>query len=164
MGDKKPDPMDVQRVLEALNHALRLQQRSVLQFTMGAGSMFGLEFQAVGAELWLFARAELDDTKLLVDEAGEAHAGDERAARGRITALGGDPGVEVAPLRWDEEPPRRRRRADRGRGRDHLATLHAVIPHSGQEPRSEALEHLMEHLIMRKQNQVDWLRRARRSP
>jgi hypothetical protein len=43
------------------------------------------------------------------DEAGEAHAGDERAARGRIAAL-------------------------------------------------------HEHLIMRKQNQVDWLRRARRGP
>jgi hypothetical protein len=38
-----------------------------------------------------------------------------------------------------------------------IAALHKVIPHSGQEPRSEALE----HLIMRKQNQVDWLRRAR---
>jgi hypothetical protein len=28
----------------------------------------------------------------------------------------------------------------------------------------EALDHLMEHIIMRKQNQVDWLRRARREP
>ena len=42
--------------------------------------------------------------------------------------------------------------------------LHAVIPHSGQEAASEALEHLMEHIIMRKQNQIDWLRRARRQP
>jgi hypothetical protein len=41
-----------------------------------------------------------------------------------------------------------------------IAALHEVIPHSGQEPRSEALE----HLIMRKQNQVDWLRRAARTP
>jgi hypothetical protein len=41
-----------------------------------------------------------------------------------------------------------------------IAALHEVIPHSGQEPRSEALE----HLIMRKQNQVDWLRRARHGP
>jgi predicted amidohydrolase YtcJ len=41
-----------------------------------------------------------------------------------------------------------------------IAALHKVIPHSGQEPRSEALE----HLIMRKQNQVDRLRRARRGP
>ena len=148
MGDSKPDPMDEERVLEALNHALSLQQRSVLQLTMGAGSMFGLEYQAVGGQLWLFARAELEDTKLLVE---------------KITALGGDPSVEVAPLRWNDDP---------GTAVDGLveseeetiAALHAVIPHSGQEPRSEALEHLMEHLIMRKQNQVDWLRRARRAP
>jgi hypothetical protein len=80
MAKNEPDPMDVERVLEALNRALALQQRSVLQFTMDAASMFGLEYQAVGGELWLFARAEL------------------------------------------------------------------------------------EHLIMRKQNQVDWLRRARRAP
>jgi len=64
MGDNKPDPMDAGRVRDALNHALRLQQRSVLQFTMGAGSMFGLGYQAVGGELWLYARAELEDTKL----------------------------------------------------------------------------------------------------
>ncbi len=42
-----------------------------------------------------------------------------------------------------------------------LAALHAVIPHTGQEPRSEALEHLLEHVIMRKQEQVDTLLRAR---
>jgi hypothetical protein len=45
-----------------------------------------------------------------------------------------------------------------------VATMHRVIPPSGQEPRSEALEHLMEHMIMRKQNQIDWLRRALRRP
>ena len=148
MADKKPDPMDVDRVLECLNRALVLQQRSVLQFTLGAGTRVGLEYQAVGAELWLFARAELDDTKLLVE---------------KITALGGDPTVEVGALSWDSDP---------GAAVDALieaedetiAALHAVIPHSGQEPRSEALEHLMEHLIMRKQNQVDFLRRALRSP
>jgi hypothetical protein len=38
-----------------------------------------------------------------------------------------------------------------------VKALHAVIPHSGQEPRSEALEHLLEHVIMRKQEQVDFL-------
>ena len=148
MGDKKADPMDVDGVLQALNKALRLQQRSVLQLTRGAGSMFGLEFQAVGERLWLFARSELEDTKLLVE---------------KITALGGDPTVELAPVQWHEDP---------GAAIDALvesedeaiAALHAVIPHTGQEPRSEALEHLMEHLIMRKQNQVDWLRRARRAP
>ena len=148
MSEQKPDPMDVPTVLECLNRALVFQQRSVLQFTMGAGSMFGLEFQAVGAELWLFARAELDDTKLLVE---------------KITALGGDPTNEVGALRWNEDPGRQVDGLIESED-ETIAALHAVIPYSGQEPRSEALEHLMEHLIMRKQNQVDWLRRARRSP
>jgi hypothetical protein len=29
---------------------------------------------------------------------------------------------------------------------------------------AQALDRLMEHVIMRKQNQIDWLRRARRQP
>ena len=41
-----------------------------------------------------------------------------------------------------------------------LYALQAVIPPSGQEGRSEALEHRMEHMIMRKQEQVDALVRA----
>ena len=104
--------------------------------------MFGLEYQAVGAQPWLFARAELEDPKLLVE---------------KITALGGDPTVEVGKLSWDSDGLIEAED-------ETVAALHAVIPHSGQEPRSEALEHLMEHRIMRKQNQVDWLRRARRQP
>jgi bacterioferritin (cytochrome b1) len=148
MNDQEPDPMDIPRVLECLNRALVLQQRSVLQFTLGAGSMFGLEYQAVGSQLWLFARAELEDTKLLVE---------------KITALGGDPTVEVGALRWSSDPAEAVDAVIEAED-ETVAALHAVIPHSGQEPRSEALEHLMEHLIMRKQNQVDWLRRARRTP
>jgi bacterioferritin (cytochrome b1) len=140
--------MDVDKVLECLNAALELQHRSVLQFTLASGSMFGLEVQAVTADLWQFALAELDDTRRLVE---------------KIAALGGDPSTTVADVAWNSDP---------GTVIDALiesedeaiAALHAVIPHSGQEPRSEALEHLMEHLIMRKQNQVDWLRRARREP
>jgi bacterioferritin (cytochrome b1) len=148
MGNEKRDPMDVDAVLRCLNEALVLQQRSVLQFTRAAGSMFGLEYQAVGEKLWLFARAELDDTKLLVE---------------KVTGLGGDPTGEVAGLRWDENPAGQVDGLIESED-EAIAALHAVIPYSGQEPRSEALEHLMEHLIMRKQNQVDWLRRARREP
>jgi bacterioferritin (cytochrome b1) len=148
MAKDKPDPMDVEEVLEALNRALTLQMRSVLQYTSASASMFGLEVQGVADRMWIFARAELDDTKLLVE---------------KITALGGDPTTTVGELDWSPKPDETI---------DHLietedetiACLHAVIPPSGQEPRSEALEHLMEHMIMRKQNQVDWMRRARRQP
>jgi bacterioferritin (cytochrome b1) len=142
----EPDPMEVDEVLEQLNQALELQLRSLLQFTQASASMFGIEVQGVAEKLWVFAQSELEDTKLLVE---------------KITALGGDPTTKVGELVWDPDP---------AKTLDHLietedevtAALHAVIPHSGQEPRSEALEHLMEHVIMRKQNQIDWLRRARR--
>ena len=144
----EPDPMEVDKVLEALNRALELQLRSLLQFTQASASMFGLEVQGVTEKLWLFAQAELIDTKLLVE---------------KITALGGDPTTRVGELKWQPRPDKTL---------DHLIdtedevaeALHAVIPYSGQEARSEALEHLMEHIIMRKQNQIDWLRRARREP
>jgi bacterioferritin (cytochrome b1) len=110
--------------------------------------MFGLEVQGVAGKLWEFAAFELEDTRLLVE---------------KITALGGDPTTKIGELSWTPEP---------GETLDRLIetedevteALHAVIPHSGQEAASEALEHLMEHIIMRKQNQIDWLRRARRQP
>jgi hypothetical protein len=70
---QQPDPMEVDNVIECLNTALELQHRSILQFTLASGSMFGL-----------------------IESEDEA-----------------------------------------------VAALHAVIPHTGQEPRSEALEHLM---------------------
>ena len=132
MGEKKPDPMDVDAVLESLNRALVLQQRSVLQFARGAGSMFGLEYQSVGEKLWLFARAELDDAKLLVE---------------KITALDGEPTVEVGAVRWNQDPGAQVDALIEAED-ETIAALHAVIPHSGQEPRSEALEHLMEHLML----------------
>jgi len=91
MGEKKADPMDVESVLDALNEALGLEQRSLLQFTIGAGSMFGLENQAVSGKLWDFAGSELEDTKLLVE---------------KITALGGEPAVAVRPRGTQSRRPR----------------------------------------------------------
>ena len=104
--------------------------------------------QAVTGELWAFAQAELDDTRRIVE---------------KIAALGGNPTTKVAKVTWATDPAKTIDALIESED-EAIAALHAVIPHSGQEPRSEALEHLMEHLIMRKQNQVDWLRRARREP
>jgi len=146
MADE-PEPMDTEKVLEQLNRGLRLQLRSLLQFTQASGSMFGIEVQGVAGKLWEFAQHELADTRLLVE---------------KITALGGDPTTEVGELEWDPHPERALDRLIETE--DEVAeALHAVIPHSGQEAASEALEHLMEHMILRKQDQVDFLMRARRS-
>ena len=140
--------MDEPKVLDALNEALELQQRSLLQFTLASGSMFGLEVQSLIGKLWEFAESELQDARLIVE---------------KITALGGDPTTRVGELRWHSDPHDAVDNLIEHED-ETIAALHAVIPHSGQEPRSEALEHLMEHVIMRKQHQVDWLRRARRTP
>lgn len=42
-----------------------------------------------------------------------------------------------------------------------LQALQDSIEPTGREARSEALEHRLEHVIMRKQEQVDYLLRAR---
>ena len=137
--------MDVATVLDHLATALELQLRSSLQYTLVAGSAAGFEYQALGTQLAEFAEAELGDTRRLIE---------------KMVALGGHPGTSVAPL----DNPR-----DPAAAVDLLidtecqaiAALHTVIADTGQEPRSEALEHLLEHVIMRKQEQVDTLLRAR---
>ena len=102
----------------------------------------------MAGKLWEFAQLELADTRLLVE---------------KITALGGDPTTEIGELSWTTDPAETLDRLIETED-EVTEALHAVIPHSGQEAASEALEHLMEHVIMRKQNQIDWLRRARRRP
>ena len=76
---------------------------------------------------------------------------------------------------WKENPPPRSRRCA-GRGdpaaavnwlieteTEAIEALQAGIEPTGRDGRSEALEHMLEHLIMRKQNQIDFLLRARRT-
>ena len=142
------EPMNVEKVVELINKAIPLQFRSAALYTWAAASGTGIEFQAVGLELAKFGRLELDDARRLVE---------------KLVALGGSPTTEVA--RFDPVSP------DAGGiealidyEAEALSALHDVIPETGQEARSEALEHLLEHMLMRKQEQVDFLERVRRSP
>ena len=141
------DKMNVPAVLDKLSAALALQHRSVVQLSMAGGGTAGLEHQGLAARFSAWAQEELRDAGLLVE---------------KITGLGGTPTTEVAPVRWD---PDGRRVVDLliESEEEAVAALHAVIPDTGQEPRSEALEHLMEHMILRKQQQIDLLVRARGS-
>ena len=139
------ETLDVELAIARLNDALRLQYRSALAYTVVAGSVFGFEYQALGQRLGEFSQDELGDARRLIE---------------KISALGGEPTVEVAPLQWTAD-------GDEAVGgliaaeEEVIEALQAAIEPTGREGRSEALEHLLEHLILRKQDQVDYLVRAR---
>ena len=138
--------MDVEKVLEGLRRALALQNRSALQYTVSSASLFGLEFQGIGERLWAYAQDELADARQLVE---------------KIVAIGGEPTVDVAPMRFSGDPAAAVEWLIEAET-EAVEALKDIIEHTGNDGRSEALEHLLEHLIMRKQNQLDFLLRARR--
>ncbi len=138
--------MDTEAQIEALNTALGLQHRSALQYALTAGTMLGFEYQGLTAEIGRFATAELEDARRLVE---------------KISALGGKPTIEVAPLRYVEDPREAVRWLIEAEG-ETLEKLQDAIEPTGHEASSEAIEHRLEHIIMRKQEQVDLLLRASR--
>jgi bacterioferritin (cytochrome b1) len=138
------EPMKVDEVIELINQALPLQVRSAIMYTWLAGVGTGIEFQAVGRELQQFGSLELDDARRLVE---------------KLVALGGKPTTKAAP--FDSiSPTKEGLRKVIDYENEALEALRKVIPPTGQEARSEALEHLLEHILMRKQEQVDWLERV----
>jgi bacterioferritin (cytochrome b1) len=142
------EKMDVDAQIECLNRALVLQHRSVLQYSLVAGSVIGLEYQAHAEKMKEHAVSELEDSTRLVE---------------KIAALGGEPTTEVAPLRFIGDPAKAIDRLIEDEG-EVLEALQAAIEPTGREAASEAVEHRLEHIIMRKQEQVDYLLRAQRRP
>ena len=138
--------MDVEEQVKRLNAALRLQYRSAIQYTLAAGGLAGFEFQPMAANLGEFALADLGDARRLAE---------------KITALGGEPTAEVAPPRFEPDAPAAIEALIEMEG-EALETLQAAIEPTGREAASEAIEHRLEHIIMRKQEQVDVLLRASR--
>ena len=143
---EEEETLDVDGAIEALNEALRLQFRSALQYSLTSASLTGIEAQAVAGQLISYGDQELADARLLVE---------------KIVSFDGTPTTDVAELR----------NADDGRGaldwlieteEENIEALQQAIAPTGREGRSEALEHMLEHMIMRKQRQVDLMARARR--
>lgn len=140
------EPLDRKAAIAALNKALRLQYRSGLAYSLVAGSLTGFAHVALGPQLYSFAAAELEDARRLVE---------------KIVALGGEPTTTVAKLefhsgtkaafKWllDIE-------------HEAIDAVAATIDTTGGDAESEALEHRLEHMIMRKQEQVEALERARK--
>jgi bacterioferritin (cytochrome b1) len=143
---QEEETLDVSAAIERLNAALVLQYRSALQYSLVSASLIGIPAQSVANLLIGFGDEELADARWLIE---------------KIVSFEGEPTTEVAELRHHE-------------GVDDaldwlieseteaIETLQQAIEPTGREGRSEALEHMLEHVIMRKQRQLDLLMRARR--
>jgi bacterioferritin (cytochrome b1) len=138
------EKLDQKEAVFRLNKALALQYRSALQYSMVAASLAGIEAQALGSKLTDFGDVELADVRRLIE---------------KIVSFDGEPTVEVAPLSFAAGTADALRRLAENEEAAVEALQEAIEP-TGREGRSEALEHLMEHLILRKQHQVDFLNRA----
>jgi len=136
--------LDEKQAIERLNEALVMQYRSALQYSITASSLLGIESQSLGPKLTEFGDEELDGARVLIE---------------KIVSFGGEPTTEVAPLEFH-------RQAGDALGwlirceEEGVEALQAAIEPTGREGRSEALEHMLEHLIMRKQRQIDFMQRA----
>ena len=117
------DAMDVEQVHSTLGRAIDLQARSVLTMALVAGTLRGLEATAIKQSLREFVLAELEDTYQLVE---------------KFSALGGQPTMDPPKVSVSTES-RQAMQDLLDAETEGVAALHAVIPHSGQEPRSEAL-------------------------
>ena len=138
------EKLDEAQAVERLNLALSQQYRSALQYSVAAASLTGLEVQGLTTKLTSYGDEELDGARRLIE---------------KVVSFGGEPSIEVAELRYDAAP-------EDALGwlleceEEVIDALQESIEPTGREGRLEALEHMLEHQIMRKQEQVDFLRRA----
>ena len=140
------DPLDTDLALERLGVALPLQLRSAAAYTMAAGSITGFAYQGLADLLWRFAEAELADTRRLVEKIVTLGGSPVDSVSGFDLPSGGD-GIVARLVELEQEA---------------IEALQDTIPATGHTGDSEALEHRLEHMIMRKQEQVDTLVRASR--
>jgi bacterioferritin (cytochrome b1) len=146
MTDDK-DPLDLDEALGRLATALPLQLRSALAYTVAAGSLTGFQYIGLTDLLWRFAQLELEDSRRLIE---------------KVVTLGGEP-PSAAPEHGLPEGPDAMIARLIEQETETIERLQDVIPSTGHTGDSEALEHRLEHMIMRKQEQVDALERARRA-
>jgi bacterioferritin (cytochrome b1) len=141
------DPLDVDLALERLGKALPLQFRSAAAYTIAAGSITGFQYLGLSDLMWRFAEADLADARRLVE---------------KVVTLGGEPVDEITGFGLPTEGDAIVKRLIELE-KEAIEALQDTIPATGHTGDSEALEHRLEHIIMRKQEQVDTLLRAARS-
>ena len=141
------EQLDRAAAVSKLNEALRLQHRSVVEYSLVGAGLTGFQYVGIAEVLAEFARAAADDARRLAE---------------KIVSRDGEPTTDVAQPRWSGDPTQ----AFDYLIEDETETIEALqasIGPTGREGRSEALEHRLEHIIMRKQEQVDFLERAKRT-
>jgi bacterioferritin (cytochrome b1) len=143
MADSE-ERLDEAKAVERLNQALAQQYRSALQYSIVAASLVGLEAQALAVKLTGFGDEELSGARRLIE---------------KIVSFGGEPTTDVAPLRFEAKASAALEWLCECE-QEVVEALQESIEPTGREGRSEALEHMLEHQIMRKQEQVDFLQRA----
>jgi bacterioferritin (cytochrome b1) len=108
-----------------------------------ASSLVGKDL-ALGPQLGAFGDEELSGVRILIE---------------KIVSFGGKPTTEIAELRFHAKPKSALEWLIECE-QELIDRLQEAIEPTGREGRSEALEHMLEHQIMRKQEQVDFLSRA----
>ncbi|HZO05547.1 MAG TPA: ferritin-like domain-containing protein [Solirubrobacterales bacterium] len=136
--------LDEKEAIKRLNVALELQYRSVLQYSVVAASLTGMQVLALGPQLTEYGDRELSGARTLIE---------------KIVSFGGEPTTEVAALKHETDPEKALAWLVDCE-QEAIEALQAAIEPTGREGRSEALEHMLEHQIMRKQEQADFLARA----
>ncbi len=137
------DAMDRDAVAKKLNDALALQYRSALAYTVAAGSLRGVEYAGAVVEFSAWGVDDLRGAQALIE---------------KLISIGAEPVVAPAELSFAADPAQVLQQLITVED-ENVAALHAAIEDTGQEPASEALEHLLEHEIMRKQRHLDTIRR-----
>jgi bacterioferritin (cytochrome b1) len=143
-GGESEERLDEDEAVERLNAALSRQYRSALQYSIVASSLVGLEALGLAGVLTGYGDQELSDARQLVE---------------KNVSFDGEPTTEVAELRYTRDVKEALGWLLRCE-EETIEALQEAIEPTGREGRSEALEHLLEHLILRKQQQVDFLNRA----
>ncbi len=137
---------DTDAVVKALNRALPMVARDALAMSVAAGTLPGPDGIALAEPLREMADADLRDV--------------ERIA-GRIVSLGGTPSIAVdernLPKAWGAAV--KRLLTD---GQSTLDALVEAIPADADDAEGEATEHLLEHVIARKRDDLELLERALR--
>lgn len=137
---------DANALADALNRALALVARDAVALAAAAGTLPGPGGIALGERLRAMAAASLDDVERLA---------------ARVVALGGTPAIghEQPNLSKGFDASVKRLLAD---GQATLEALVEAIPADADDVEGEATEHLLEHVIARRRDELEILERALR--